>query len=435
MSSLRAQSEPGEAELEIQAVQRPSILVVDDSRLQRKILGSSLQKWGFRLYQAESGERALDICQSNHIDMIISDWMMPGMNGPEFCRAFRALRRDTYGYFILLTSKSAKEEVAQGLEAGADDFLTKPVHPDELRARIIAGQRIQKMERELHNKNQIVSETLSKLQTLYDRIDRDLIEARKLQQSLIKERYRDYGGASVALALQTSGHVGGDLVGMFPINDHQIGIYGIDVSGHGIASALMTVRLAGHFPAEKPEQNIALSLDGNGQWRPRPPSDVARDLNRLVLQEIDTEQYFTLALGHLDLQTGRLVMTQCGHPHPIIMRAQGQIEQVGMGGLPVGLIDGAEFECLETTLLPGDRALLVSDGITECTAPNGKMIEPSELERLLRRASGTSGEAFCNALIEELAKFSGRSGFEDDVSIVSVEFTGAWTDSCDKTLP
>ncbi len=99
-----------------------SVLIVDDSPLQRKILRSSVARWGFDIIEAESAEEALQICQISQPDIILSDWVMPGMNGLEFCRAFRNLPDEKYGYFILLTSKSEKNEVTAGLQAGADDF-------------------------------------------------------------------------------------------------------------------------------------------------------------------------------------------------------------------------------------------------------------------------------------------------------------------------
>lgn len=414
-----------------------SILIVDDSRLQRRILGSSIRRWGYGLHEAESAEEALEICNVQHVDIVLCDWMMPGMSGPEFCRVFRNMDRKGYGYFILLTSKSAKEEVAQGLEAGADDFLTKPVHPDELRARIIAGQRVQSMEQELRTKNCIVSDTLAQLQVLYDKIDRDLIEARKLQQSLVRERHRDFGGAKVNLLLQPCGHVGGDLVGMFPINERKIGIYGIDVSGHGIASALMTARLAGLFPAGKPDQNIAIEIR-DGALIPRSPAAVAMYLNELVLQEIETEQYFTLLLGHLDLFTGEVVMTQSGHPHPIVLRASGHAEFHGVGGLPVGLIEGAQYEDFSVSLDRGDRLLFVSDGITECTDQNGLMLSRAQLSHLLKQTQSLPGDQAAEALVQGLAEQSGKSEFEDDISIVLVDFSGVkriCVDSSGNTQP
>ena len=119
-----------------------TVLVVDDSLVQRRILALSLQKWGFEVSEAESGEEALAICKRMSPDIVLSDWMMPGMDGLEFCRQFRQLPRQTYGYFILLTSKTEKDSVARGLDCGADDFLPKPVNTTELRARIAAGERI-----------------------------------------------------------------------------------------------------------------------------------------------------------------------------------------------------------------------------------------------------------------------------------------------------
>ena len=121
------------------------VLVVDDSRAQRHILAMYLRKWGYEVIEAASGEEALAICAGLPVGFVISDWMMPGMTGVEFCSRFKSLPRDGYGYFILLTSKSEKSEIADGLLAGADDFVPKPVGSDELRARLRAGQRILSM--------------------------------------------------------------------------------------------------------------------------------------------------------------------------------------------------------------------------------------------------------------------------------------------------
>jgi sigma-B regulation protein RsbU (phosphoserine phosphatase) len=122
------------------AAGRMRVLIVDDSKAQRRILAVQLARWGYRVSEAESGEAALALCEEQGFDIVLSDWMMPGMTGLELCKAFRALPREGYGYFILLTSKSEKTEIASGLENGADDFLAKPVNSDELRARLRAGE-------------------------------------------------------------------------------------------------------------------------------------------------------------------------------------------------------------------------------------------------------------------------------------------------------
>jgi CheY-like chemotaxis protein len=139
-------------------------LVVDDSKLQRKLLSVALKKWGFEVKEAEGGEEALGLAAQNRPDLVLSDWMMPGMSGLELCQRFRELDGDEYTYFILLTSKSDKEEVARGLDSGADDFLSKPVDNNELRARITAGERLIEMQRNMVQANRALSETLGELQ-------------------------------------------------------------------------------------------------------------------------------------------------------------------------------------------------------------------------------------------------------------------------------
>ncbi|MDV7141249.1 SpoIIE family protein phosphatase [Tropicimonas sp. TH_r6] len=400
------------------------VLVVDDSRLQRRILTASLKRWGFEVSEAGSGPEALEICAKTPPDFVISDWMMPGMNGPEFCQAFRAMDRDTYGYFILLTSKSEAVDVAQGLDAGADDFLTKPVSGDELRARLKAGERILRMEQELVDKNHLLSSTLTELQTVYDSLDSDLVEARKLQQSLVKERFRSFGDSQVSLLLRPSGHVGGDLVGFFPINASRVAVFSIDVSGHGVTSALMTARLAGFLSGSSVDQNVALFEGEFGIYDAHPPEMVAERLNELTLDEIQTETYFTLLFAEIDLVSGHGMLVQAGHPYPAIQRADGHIEFIGEGGLPVGLVPGASYQRVEFDLGKGDRLFIVSDGVTECETADGQMYDEEGIRHAMTDNHRLKGPDFLEALTWNLHCHAGEKEFTDDVSAVLFEFGG-----------
>src|SRR5690606_16616715 len=134
----------------------------------------------------------------------------------------------------------------------------------------------------------------------------------------------------------------------------RVGLYAIDVSGHGITSALMTARLAGHLSGSSPEQNLALVLTEFGIYDGRPPAEVAEQFNRIVLNEMETDSYFTLAYADVDLVTGDVSLVQAGHPHPVLLRAGGGIDLLGDGGLPVGLIEGASYHAVEARLEPGD---------------------------------------------------------------------------------
>ena len=403
---------------------RLRVLVVDDSKAQRRILSLSLARWGYDVVEAESGEDALSLCIREPFDLILSDWMMPGMTGIEFCKAFRAIPREGYGYFILLTSKSEKAEVADGLHGGADDFLTKPVNLDELHARLRAGERIIGMQQELVEKNRLVKTTLNELQKIYDILDRDLIEARKLQETLVRERFRDFGQGKVSLLMRPSGHVGGDLVGFFEISSRRIVVYSVDVSGHGVASAMMTARLSGLLSGGPSEQNMALSLGGGGKREAWPPEMVAHRLNKLMIEDLKVEQYFTMAYAEIDLDTGRIWLVQSGHPHPAILRKSGDIEWLGDGGLPIGLIPGANFDRIEATLLPGDRLVLLSDGVTECPCPSGNELGEHGLSDMLRNIGMVDSETLLERIVTDLSLYHGSQEFPDDVSGLIFDFKG-----------
>ncbi len=119
-----------------------SLLIVDDDPVTRAKLSALLTGYGYAVTVAANGEEAWDYLQLTRIPVVISDWYMPGVDGIELCRRLRARPQDSYVYFILITSHGGKRQYLTGMEAGADDFITKPVDPDELHARITVAGRI-----------------------------------------------------------------------------------------------------------------------------------------------------------------------------------------------------------------------------------------------------------------------------------------------------
>jgi DNA-binding response OmpR family regulator len=128
-----------------------NILIVDDEAVSRRLLQNYLQKWGHDVTVAENGAEAWRLFEAGSFPIVITDWEMPEVDGVELVRRIRAASasRPGYVYAILLTAKSQKEDLVQGMEAGADDFLTKPFDRDELRVRLRAGERIMLLEKEL----------------------------------------------------------------------------------------------------------------------------------------------------------------------------------------------------------------------------------------------------------------------------------------------
>lgn len=399
-------------------------LVVDDSTAHRKLLARQLERMGFAVDEAVDGNAGLARARETPYDIVVSDWVMPGLDGLAFCDAVRRLKGDPYTYFVLLTSKTGKEDIARGLEMGADDFLSKPVSPTEFRARINAGIRIVETQRELSDQSRLMAAAFETLQSVHDALDRDLIEARKLQMTLVRERTRDFGPGRIAALLRPSGRVGGDLVGWFQVNARRVGFYAIDVSGHGVASAMLAARLAGILTSVTPEANVALSLSGRNRADPWPPEVAAARLNRLLLDQIGTDQYLTCIYAETDLKTGKVALVQAGHPHPYVLRADGSVERVGQGGLPIGLIPDARYTRVEVVLRPGDRLLLMSDGLTEATDTDGRELGEDEVVRLALEHRDLPADEMLEALVWRIAERSGSDEFADDVSAIVYEFTG-----------
>lgn len=398
------------------------VLIVDDSRAQRCLLAAMLRRAGYDVVEAASAEEALPICADPTINLVISDWGMPGLDGPDFCRALRQMDRG-YIYFILVTSRDDRQERAEGLDSGADDFVTRPIDWVELRARLRAGRRLVDLHRRMAAQKNVIESTLSELQSLHTALQTDLSEARKLQQSLIPPPSQLFEHCSIASRLVTCGQIGGDLVGHFPLSDTKLAVFSIDVSGHGIASALMTGRLSGLFSSHERDRNIAYSSGPDGLMRLDPPHHVVDRLNRLMLAELDTDIYFTCVLAYLDFSSGSVELCQAGHPHPMIVRADGTIAMVGEGGPPVGLVEGLDYTLTEFSLKRGERLILYSDGLSEAVNSKGQMLGETGMQKMLSLSHSKSNLDALVLLEEQLHDFAEGCKFEDDISMLSLELT------------
>ncbi len=125
------------------------VLIAEDNAVSQNIIKKILENQGYEVISADNGRQAWELLQKNNIQIVITDWMMPEMDGPTLCRKIRAATLPNYVYLILLTAKDKKEDLISGFTSGADDFVTKPVNLNELRARMQAGERVVKLEENL----------------------------------------------------------------------------------------------------------------------------------------------------------------------------------------------------------------------------------------------------------------------------------------------
>jgi phosphoserine phosphatase RsbU/P len=129
------------------------ILIAEDDAVSRRLLEATLTKWGYEVISTSDGLQALEVlCQPDAPSLAILDWMMPGMDGAEVCLKAREMAADRSLYIILLTAKGRKEDIVEGLTAGADDYIVKPFDRSELKARMNAGERILRLQAELSSR-------------------------------------------------------------------------------------------------------------------------------------------------------------------------------------------------------------------------------------------------------------------------------------------
>lgn len=392
------------------------ILIVEDDWTSREMLRGTLTRLGHDVLLAEDGQQAWDLFRAGPVPMIITDWIMPNLSGLELCRLVRQSARNAYTYVVLLTVKTDRESLLEAFEAGADDFLPKPFDPAELLARLRCGERVIQLEEQLASR-------IRDLGRANEKMKQDLRAAARIQESLLPSGLPRFPGVRFAWCLRSCDELAGDIFNVFPLDDRHIGVYLLDVSGHGVAAALMSVTLSRLLaPVEGQSLVTMRNPDGEG-YRLTPPALLLSQLNsRFQISEASGGQYFTIVYGIFDRETGSFRYAQAGHP-PVAFVENGQSPAyLDGGGLPVGFVADAEFEEHEIQTRPGARLFLYSDGIIEAMHPERGMYGAERFLSDLAQLRETPLDEAVDKLVhitEEWQQSCG--GLEDDISILAIE--------------
>lgn len=379
------------------------VLIVDDSRDQLLLLELLLRNEGYQVLTATSGEQAWSLMQQQPTSLVVSDWVMPGMDGIELCQRIRDARFPHFVYFLLLTGRDDTASLVGGLNAGANDFLTKPLNPAELKARLQAGLRIVQLQRSLEEHNQRLSAALATIQ-------RDIHSAAHMQRQLMPAHI-EHGAVQCSWYLCPSHYLAGDLLDYFSLPDGRFVFYQLDIAGHGIPAALRSFAL----------HNAVRSLHFNDSYRLDTPAQVIEYLNQRFQGE--QGEFITLFYAQLQPASGVLRWVRAGHPCPFLLRASdGSVCELDHGGPPIGILPSLQWPEGEVQLAHGDRLFLHSDGVMECPDPEQQLFGSQRLAQLLQQHAGSELLATCEAVAQALQQWSAGPVVHDDVSLLALEY-------------
>jgi sigma-B regulation protein RsbU (phosphoserine phosphatase) len=380
-----------------------TILLVDDERLVRMIAKRRLNTLHYRILEAENGREAFEILQREKVDLVLSDWMMPELDGLGLCQAIKQDERLRSIHFILMTALDQPAQIAEGLTRGADDFLPKSASDQEILARVGAGLRARQLLLDLEESYRVITEKQAQL-------DAELYSASEFVRSLLPVQGTVAPGIQLAWEFLPSSQLGGDLFQVAKWGDDHLGIMVLDMSGHGTGPALRAVSLAMWFKGA----HIARSFPGY---------DPGEIVTRLNAENPMTDQgdYFTVWVGVLQLSTRVLRFASAGHPGSILVRNDADSVVLGGKTWPTGFSPDEIYHTESITLADKDRLYLYSDGIYEVVNGENEIWGRHRLQKALEDVYKRSLKLGFKSLIHSSRSWQVDGIFRDDVALIGLE--------------
>ena len=376
------------------------ILVVDDDAMSRRVLGQLLSAAGYNCRVCKDGAEALDTIHEKPPSVLLLDFDMPGPNGAEVLRILRSDQDPAVAQIpaIMLTAHGSEQSEVSCLQAGADDFVTKPVNSSVLRARIETQLRLRSMRRQLERQN-------DELEKWRRDLERDLAAARLTQQSLIPQKSLLLPGWQIATCYRPVIQVGGDIYGWLRMRDGRVLFWIADGTGHGAAAALLTT--------------LAKLLFHHGSMDHDSPASLMEAVDNDFRSTFGARSFMTAMCVALDPATGQAQVVGAGHPPLLVVRRDGTTESIPSAAPPLGLIKRAAFNETAVGLEPGDAFLLYTDGLFWWSKDERHRVTPEQFEKVLDH-SAPSADALLKRIVAQTAPKNSAKTAPDDVAAIAV---------------
>lgn len=376
------------------------ILIVDDQPENCAVLQRRLEREGHSCAVEHGGEAALARLGAEPFDLVLLDIMMPGIDGREVLRRIKTDEKLRHIPVIMISALDQIESVVQCIERGAEDYLPKPFNPVLLRARI--GSSLDR--KRLRDAEQAAFEALKESQ---EKLAAELSEAAAYVQSVLPAPLSD-GLVRAAWEFLPSSSLGGDAFGYGMLRDGKFGICLLDVCGHGVGAALLSISVLNVIRAE--------SLPGIDFTD---PGAVLAGLNAAFPMERHGEMFFTAWCGIFDTASRVMRFAAGGHPPAVLVGEDGSTRILAAKGPVIGACPGMKFVTAEAEIAPRSRVFVFSDGAYEILKRDGSMMGHDELRALLARAPREGAVPW---VMDQLRGINSQPMFDDDVSLVEFSF-------------
>jgi len=391
------------------------ILVVDDNEMNRDMLSRRLGKKGYAVEVADGGARAMEMIQSSSFDLVLLDIMMPEVDGYEVLAKVRERHGPSDLPIIMATARTESVDVVKALRMGANDYVTKPFDFPVVLARVRTQVALKRSQDALARANR--------------RMKKDLEAAARIQRTLLPAETLTITGGRCAWRYIPCDELAGDTLNVIPLDENTVGLFVLDVSGHGVPASLLSVTLSRLVSDVSARSSVLWADDpDNGQPRIATPVEVAEELSRRFPYDEETHQYFTMVYGTLDTSRRRFACVSAGHTPVVHLRRGGEPVFHGSTGPPVALIPPmlapSRYGQVEIPLDPGDRLYLMSDGLPEANGPADEEFGMERIAETLRAAQDESLDQSLTTLLEKVWSWGGERAPDDDVSILAIEIEG-----------
>lgn len=395
------------------------ILILDFGEIQSDDMKYLLRKYGYEVVQRVVKGNFIEVVIKEMPHIILINCSEENHMDLEICRKLKE-NNTTKNIPVIVALNSGDVELKKKyILAGVDDYIGYPIEKEELILKIRNHGKSKQLENKLNKCEMALTENIETIKKQRNELDRNLSLASNIQEALIPKSVGDIPNCSFSWIYQPSGKVGGDIFDIFMLDDEHLGLYMIDVMGHGVASSMLAVILSETLTLNVDKGSpLKRKTDSAPYYEIVPPIEVIKYLNKRF-PFVKYEHYFTIFYAILNIKTGVMKYVRGGHPTPLIVKDTGSIMELDAYGTPVGFEFTEEYEEETVYLDSGDHLIIYTDGLMELEDEDGNAIESEGIIDYIHQELYSVNDYLTRGLNKLIRE---QSSLKDDLSVLEMRW-------------